>query len=138
MAAQLADQSPDRSPPEYRGRAETKVSSDSLHEESTRLPGRHIQIKSATLQVFAVPIIAGRVELILQAPFVAGQVAPRQADMALTLIRRIIDGNDEPFVTGSLPSGGDKAVVCPVAFPARLAFEKLPLTVAHGRAAEHI
>src|SRR5215510_6014314 len=69
----------------------------SLQNEDASLPGRHVEEQAARLQIVAVPIIPGRVELILDAPFLAGQIRKRQPRIALALIRRVVDGDDQPL-----------------------------------------
>ena len=47
------------------------------------------------MQVIAVPLVAGRAELILQSPFLAGEVRERQPNMTLALIGGIVHGDHE-------------------------------------------
>lgn len=79
------------------------------------------------------PIVGGRIELVVQAPSLAAKVREREAHVALALVGRIVDGGHEAFARGTLPGKGQEAVMGPVAVPGWGATEKLPVAVAEGR-----
>src|ERR1700730_18106325 len=101
------------------------------------LPGRHIQIQPASLQVVAVPLVPSRAELILQLPFLAGEIRKRQPNKTLALVGGIVDGGHERFALRSLPAENQEAIVRRVPFPGRGAFKQLPLAVANARLTKH-
>jgi hypothetical protein len=98
----------------------------------TRLPGRHVEEQPFALQVVAIPVVRSRRELILEAPFLAGQVREGEPDVALALVGCIVDCDDKALADGALPAEDQKAIVRPVSVPSGRAFEKLPFAVAEG------
>jgi len=63
------------------------------HGENAGLPGSHVEGQASPLQVIAIPVEAGRAELIPQQPFLSGEIRERQSDMALALIGGIVHGD---------------------------------------------
>ena len=107
------------------------------NEKNGGLPGSHFQEQPFTLQIVTIPLEAGRAELILQPPFLAGKVRERQPNMTLALIGRVIHGDHEQFSLRALPGEDQEAIVRPISFPSGRAFQQLPLPVANGRKAQH-
>src|SRR5262245_8124328 len=106
-----------------------------LDREHTRRPGRHVQEQSLAHQIVAVPVVVGAAQPILEPPRLAPEACERQADVTLTLVAGVVDGND-PFFGIALPGKDEEAVVRPVALPCRTAFEDLPLAVTDDGLAE--
>ena len=77
-------------------------------------------------QVSSLPVISNLIHSILEAPHSLFQVLVRQKDVALALVRRVIDRNQQPLAVGSLPPKGEKAVARTVSVPRRNAIEPAP------------
>src|SRR4051794_26324051 len=90
------------------------------------VPWSQIDEQAASREVVTAPVIALAAELILEAPLLSGEICNLKAYVALALIRRIVDRNNERRFTCPLPAEGDEAIVCPVAIPGSLAFQQLP------------
>lgn len=96
------------------------------------LPRRHVEEEAAAQEIVAVPVVGGGSEQVLKTPILSGQLREGQADVALALVGGVIDGDDEEFRRRAAPGEHHEAIVSPVAFPSRGAFEKLPLSFAKG------
>lgn len=94
------------------------------------LPRCQVEKQPATQKIVATPFVASVGELILKTPFLASKVCERNADMALALIRRIVDGDNEQFPVGDLPGEDHETIMSPVSIPAGAAIEKLPMAIA--------
>jgi hypothetical protein len=86
--------------------------------KSGGLPGSHVQIQASSLQIIAIPLVAGRAKLILQLPFLAGEDCKRQPNMTLALIGGIVHRDYQRLPRGALPGENQKAIVSLVTFPA--------------------
>ena len=76
-------------------------------------------IEAAADEVVAVPVVNVRRQLILEPPFLAGQIRERQRGVALTLVIGVVDGGDDETL-GALPCKNNHAIVGPIAVPARM------------------
>ena len=81
-----------------------------LHPEDVTMPGRHIEIETARLQVFSIAIVAGIAEQILESPLSAVEVGERETDATLTLVRGVIHGDEQALAIRFLPHAGDESV----------------------------
>ncbi len=63
----------------------------------------------------------------------ATEILKRQRHMALTLIGRIIDRNHHDGSVRTDPRKDNKAVICPVAFPAWRAIQESPFSISNSR-----
>jgi hypothetical protein len=54
--------------------------------ENGSLPRSHVQVESSSQQIVAIPLVTGPAKLILQLPFLAGEVRQRQSNMTLALV----------------------------------------------------
>src|SRR5512136_2887659 len=101
------------------------------------MPGRDIQVQTSGLQVVPVSIVLCIAKKILQPPVPVAEVGEWQPDVTLALVGSVVHCHQQPFSIEGLPDEGHEAIPRPVSFPAGYAFEKLPLTFANGRMAQH-
>src|SRR5262245_19731109 len=100
-------------------------------------PRRQIEIETARNDIGSVAIVGGRSHQILQLYRAAIEVRQRKTDVALTLVRGIVRGDEQALAVVALPAPGDEAVVCPVSVPRWRALEQPPFTILDARASEH-
>src|SRR5262249_39545944 len=106
-------------------------------EQNGGLPGGHIQVQTAELQIVAVPVVDLRTQQVLKPPLAASQTRERQPNVALALVRGVVHGREQPLLPGPLPGEDQEAIARPVAIPGGGAFEQLPTALAHQRLAEY-
>ena len=72
------------------------------------LPGGHIQIKPARLEVFPVAFVIGLAEQVAQPPLVSAKIREREPDITLAGVTGIVHGDKQPGAVGILPSKSDE------------------------------
>lgn len=80
-----------------------------LHLEDVTMPGRHIEVEAARLQVSPVAIVACNVEQIIESPLSAVEVGERETDVTLALVRGVIHGDEQALARRPLPHAGDES-----------------------------
>jgi len=108
-----------------------------LYRENMILPGGHIQIQPASLQIPPVPIVAGVTEQIPESPPETANIRKRYPDKALTLMLGIVHGHEQPIAAVILPGKNNKGIDRAIAFPGGNAVEQLPASVSDDRMSQH-
>src|SRR5215472_1652928 len=97
------------------------------------LPSGDIEIEASRFQLSPIPFVFSVSQEVAQTPLPSVEPGKRQADIALTSVRRVIHGHQQPSAIRVLPGVGDKSVARTIALPGRNAFKQLPLSVTHNR-----
>src|SRR5262245_4809799 len=100
-------------------------------------PRRQIEIETARNDIGSVAIVGGRSHQILELYRAAIEVRERKTDVALTLVRGIVDRDEQALAVVALPAPGDEAVARPISVPPGPALEQAPLSILDARPPEH-
>src|SRR5215471_20863118 len=74
------------------------------------VPGRHVQEETARCQIVAVAVVGRLADPVLEPPASAPEVREGQPHVALALVGRVVDGDEQPFAGRVLPGKGHEAV----------------------------
>src|ERR1700730_5076702 len=86
------------------GRSNALQPSGTLRERKyAGLPRLHIEEQPAPKQIVSVPIVTGIIELILEAPVLAGEICKQQPDVTLALVGCVVHRHDQPLAARALP-----------------------------------
>src|SRR5262245_53880148 len=100
-------------------------------------PRRQVEIETARNDIGSVAIVGGRSHQILKLDRAAMKVRKRKTDVALTLVRGIVDRDEQALAVVVLPAPSDEAVARPVSVPRGAALEQAPLSILDARPPEH-
>src|SRR5262249_49811970 len=109
-------------------------SSSRCHFEAAIAPGRHVQVEPALRELVALAIVPrGRAHQVAQLYLAPRQVRRRQAHVALSLRRAVVDGGEQP-ASAAVPGKRDEALPRGIAIPGGPRFEERPVPVSYFRA----
>src|SRR5215471_15891502 len=106
--------------------------------EHVTLPGRHIEVESARLQIAAVAIVLRSADEIPQAPIFPDEIGERQPDIALAVMVCIVDADDQAIPACAPPGIGNHILAGSVALPSGRAIQQPPFRLTDERPPQHV